>query len=84
MLPRNCGAFFMPVSKGAKRTGEEKRGTMLYRITIGGGTGNGGGLLLSWFLIHFFKLIFSGSINKISKKDKKIAQVKTCAYICKK
>ena len=38
----------------------------------------------SRFLIHFFKLIFSGSINKISKKYKKIAQVKTCAYICKK
>jgi len=40
--PRNCGAFFMPVSKGAKGTDEEKRGTMLYSITISGGTGNGG------------------------------------------
>ncbi len=70
MLPRNCGAFFMPVSKGAKRT---------LRTFTSGAKGTDEGKARndalqynnSWFLIHLFKHIFSGSINKISKKYKK-------------
>ena len=71
MLPRNCGAFLMPVSKGAKRTlrtftseengrGKARNDALQYNT--------------SWFLIHLFKLIFAVSINKIRKKYKK-----TCA-----